>query len=159
MLSNTKTWLNLVTPQSCFLCISVTSISSSYSHIDMNHSMYYPCMSRNSYKGRNKGWFLTIIPQQFRAGHHCTIDVCLFQKSKLNASSWKKNPYFNGMTCFLRVRIPGIRMSQFYSPYFTKVSISLLVGLGQLQVKLQFKSIFHVQKCTYHENSLVIRWT
>lgn len=33
------------------------------------------------------------------------------------------------------------------------------MGLGQLQVKLQFKSIFHVQKCTYRENSLVMRWT
>lgn len=63
------------------------------------------------------------------------------------------------MTCFLRLRIPGIRMSEFYSPHFTKVSIFLLVGLGQFQVKLQFKYIFHVQESTCQENSLIMRWS
>lgn len=48
-------------------------------------------------------------------------------------------------------------MSEFYSPYFTKFSISLLVGHGQLQVNLQFKHIFHVKKSTCQENSLAIR--
>lgn len=110
-------------------------------------------MQSNSYKGKKEGRVIFNHHHSAVLGKASLHNWCMLVAEEQG----KKNVCFNRMTHFLILRVPRIRMSEFYSPYFTKVSIPLLVGLGQFQVKLQFKCIFHVQKSIYQENSLVMR--